>query len=251
MRPYTDIEQSRLGTMTQAEKAKRFDEALKLAKEQHQYPWVRSSKDVLEEIFPELRESDDEKIRKWLIGTIKQIPDDSIEWETICKSDVLAWLDRPSEEKPDDKFEPKFKDGDVLYDGRNACIFRKKMEDDDAIWVDTYCGINSDGMFNVNDEDECWCLACDCVPATKEQRDLLFQKMKEAGYEWDADKKELEKIEDEEYDGEDYGIDGLWHAKNILEKTLGKVSGYQTDDGILDHKCAIAAVKKLYKQESA
>ena len=33
------------------------------------------------------------------------------------------------------------------------------------------------------------------VPATKEQRDLLFQKMKEAGYEWDANKKELKKIE--------------------------------------------------------
>lgn len=32
-------------------------------------------------------------------------------------------------------------------------------------------------------------------PATKEQRDLLFQKMKEAGYEWDADKKELKKVE--------------------------------------------------------
>ena len=32
-------------------------------------------------------------------------------------------------------------------------------------------------------------------PATKEQRDLLFQKMKEAGYEWDAEKKELKKIE--------------------------------------------------------
>ena len=33
------------------------------------------------------------------------------------------------------------------------------------------------------------------VPATKEQRDLLFQKMKEAGYEWNAKKKELKKIE--------------------------------------------------------
>lgn len=34
------------------------------------------------------------------------------------------------------------------------------------------------------------------VPATKEQRDLLFKKMHEVGYEWDADKKELKKIED-------------------------------------------------------
>lgn len=32
-------------------------------------------------------------------------------------------------------------------------------------------------------------------PATKEQRDILFQKMKVAGYEWDAEKKELKKIE--------------------------------------------------------
>lgn len=33
------------------------------------------------------------------------------------------------------------------------------------------------------------------VPATKDQRDFLFSKMKEAGYEWDAEKKELRKIE--------------------------------------------------------
>lgn len=32
-------------------------------------------------------------------------------------------------------------------------------------------------------------------PATKEQRDLLFSKMKEAGYEWDSEKKKLMKIE--------------------------------------------------------
>ena len=75
--------------------------------------------------------------------------------------------------------------------------------------------------------------------------------MKEAGYEWDAEKKELKKIEDEEYNGEDYGIDSLFHAQRILEKTLGKVGGYQTDDGILSHKCAITAVKKLYKQKPA
>ena len=31
-------------------------------------------------------------------------------------------------------------------------------------------------------------------PATKEQRDLLFQKMNEAGYEWDAEHKQLKKI---------------------------------------------------------
>lgn len=124
-------------------------------------------------------------------------------------------------------------------------------------------------------------------PATKEQRELLFSKMKEAGYEWDADKKELKNVEqktnkyegycegcnnfkgcvtcvdgdqwahynedvnNEDADDEDYGIDGLWHAQTILEKTLGTVDGYETDDGILEHKCAISAVKKLREQKSA
>jgi hypothetical protein len=89
------------------------------------------------------------------------------------------------------------------------------------------------------------------VPSTKEQHDTLFAKIEEAGYEWDAEKKELKKVEDEEYNGEDYGIDSLFHAQRILEKTLGRVEGYQTDDGILSHKCAITAVKKLYEQRPA
>jgi len=49
--------------------------------------------------------------------------------------------------------------------------------------------------------------------------------------------------------GEDYGIDALWHAQRILEKTLGEVNGYQSDDGILEHKCAISAIKELYKRK--
>jgi len=76
--------------------------------------------------------------------------------------------------------------------------------------------------------------------------------MKEAGYEWDAEKKELKKMEQEQMglpNGKDYGIDGLYHAVRILEKTLGEVEGYQSDDGILEHRCAIEAVKRLYYQK--
>lgn len=49
--------------------------------------------------------------------------------------------------------------------------------------------------------------------------------------------------------GQDYGIDGLYAAIDILTKTLGEVDGYQSDDGILEHKCAISAVKELSKQQ--
>ena len=53
-----------------------------------------------------------------------------------------------------------------------------------------------------------------------------------------------------EVDGEDYGIDGIWHAVEILKRTLGLVEGYQSDDGILEHKAAITAVEKLKEQKS-
>jgi len=61
--------------------------------------------------------------------------------------------------------------------------------------------------------------------------------------------KQCEQKPVELYNGDDYGIDGLWHAQRILEKTLGKVDGYQSDDGILEHKCAISAVNELSKQK--
>ena len=50
----------------------------------------------------------------------------------------------------------------------------------------------------VNDDFSDKGTCCICInnlkPATKEQRDLLFQKMKEAGYEWDTNNKELKKM---------------------------------------------------------
>lgn len=60
-----------------------------------------------------------------------------------------------------------------------------------------YCYYNI--MYSYFEPDsETGCLAPneeDVKPATKEQRDLLFQKMKESGYEWDAVKKQLKEIE--------------------------------------------------------
>lgn len=144
------------------------------------------------------------------------------------------------------------KDGDVLavdpiegYSSPFVCIY-KRQNQEDSVDFDSHCFVAFDGKFYIGEKGHS---TEDIHPATKEQRDLLFQKMEEAGYEWDAEKKELKKIEDEEYNGDDYGIDGLWHAQRILEKTLGSVDGYQSDDGILEHKAAITAVKKLYEQK--
>ena len=85
------------------------------------------------------------------------------------------------------------KDGDVLACGDKVTdcpfIFHNLTEE---LNLRSYCGVNTLCQFQVNDENGGnWCDSDEVRPATKEQRELLFQKMKEAGYEWDAKKKEL------------------------------------------------------------
>ena len=84
------------------------------------------------------------------------------------------------------------KDGDVLsYKGGQWIFIFKKNEKEHKI---AYHALTSDRGFSVN--DVAFTIFEDAIdPATKEQRDLLFQKMKDAGYEWHAEKKELKKIE--------------------------------------------------------
>ena len=97
-------------------------------------------------------------------------------------------------------------------------------------------------------EEEAYSLSTDI----RDDEDRIKLKNMQKALAWLEKQKPVEhSSEDENYNGEDYGIDGLWHAQKILEETLGKVDGYQTDDGILEHKCAIAAVNKLYEQKPA
>lgn len=86
------------------------------------------------------------------------------------------------------------KEGDVLADGNLPFLF-KKIDANKHSYA--YCGISVDDGFKIESDGEHseWTWMQDIKLATKEQRDLLFAKMKEAGYEWDADKKKLKKIE--------------------------------------------------------
>ena len=87
------------------------------------------------------------------------------------------------------------KDGDVLAtDNGWTCIFKAF----DGCVFSSYCFMDSQKWF-CEFGSEAHTLDSringNIHPATKEQRDLLFQKMKEAGYQWDANKKELRKIQ--------------------------------------------------------
>ena len=84
------------------------------------------------------------------------------------------------------------KDGDVLVNGSNIFIFhfinnRRLMG---------YCHVNMDdgNFYNDIGKNECFCtIDAPVTPATKEQRDALMKAMNDAGYEWNAEKKELKK----------------------------------------------------------
>ena len=82
------------------------------------------------------------------------------------------------------------KDGDVL--AMHAWAFIYNGNRGGGSCPGCYCGINTLGNFKVGVEHH-W-TGKPVFPATKEQRDTLFAKMKEAGYAFDFEKKELKKL---------------------------------------------------------
>lgn len=113
------------------------------------------------------------------------------------------------------------KDGDVLSyrDGQWIFIYKKQVDDNSFHYYSLYSTIHQD----LTIDDSAFTLLIDViVPATKAQRDLLFQKMHEAGYEWDSEKKQPRKIEQKPAENEELtefdkavGVSiGTWNPKS-------------------------------------
>lgn len=216
--------------------------------------------DDIIDIFPELTESEDERIRKAIKKALQVRCDGSriISDEPVTLEEAIAWLEKQGEHKPFDyenaniqqkdfalKVKPKFKVGDWILN--DVCFPMQIASIKDGMYIFTEGDAMSvsfvdehlhlwsiqdaedgDVLINWNNttfifraiEDEtvkfhiAYNEKWDTIktpstklshlglpepqfefhPAAKEQRDLLFSKMKEAGYEWDSKKKELKKI---------------------------------------------------------
>ena len=83
--------------MTYEEK---YNAALEWAKEV--YPHTKGrEREELEHFFPELVESEDERIRKWLYDYFGSIGEGSWLHERYCsRKEILAWLEKQKEQKP-------------------------------------------------------------------------------------------------------------------------------------------------------
>ena len=80
------------------EKAERYDEAIKVATDikTGNATYIKDGTLVIDAVFPELAESEDERIRKWLIHYFTEVCDNVSEKE---KKGILAWLEKQGEQK--------------------------------------------------------------------------------------------------------------------------------------------------------
>ena len=122
------------------------------------------------------------------------------------------------------------KDGDVLAcESGWTCIFKALVNDET---FSSYCFMDNTKWL-CETGSECHTLKEEFVksyngkiyPATKEQRNLLFEKMREAGYVWDAEKKELKKIKQKPDSG------GFWEGYDTAkEKFEQKPAEWSEED---------------------
>lgn len=188
----------------------KYEEALKKAEQWYNVgDATETDKALLEQMFPELKEPKF-KVDNYIIS--KNNPD--IIYKIICvginelnkhdyvcehvgrQKEYIGKIYNIAQDKVDSNFIlwtiKNAKAGDVLATDDGVCIFDGTLEE--GKYPFAYCGITKRGFdfYNVRlpfSRDK------NIHPATKEQRDAIFTKMKEEGYEWDAERLEPMKTE--------------------------------------------------------
>lgn len=121
-----------------------------------------------------------------IIECTKDFADVDLEFSCLSTrvNNIRSWTIQDAKDS-DILVHSSFMFGDFIFIYNNTSILQ------------AYCYYSNESDRFVMEDKEHLCLwnMQEVKPATKEQRDLLFAKMKEAGYEWDANKKELKKIE--------------------------------------------------------
>ena len=84
---------------------RKYKEALEKARQLCLYPTTKPFISDLQNLFPELRESDDERIRKSLLDYLHTLPN-HFSHNGGLVTDWIAWLEKQGEQKPANKTEP-------------------------------------------------------------------------------------------------------------------------------------------------
>lgn len=141
------------------------------------------------------------------------------------------------------------RDGDVLYSPCSELLWIFKTKDTG------YCSCNLYNNIGSICTDRQIITPIDAIPATKSQRDTLFAKMKESGYEWDDEKKELKKIEQQSAWMEEdirniQDIDSvLFYDKDLPEDTCMRLRNWL--QSLKPNKDMIEALRTEYEKGRA
>ena len=100
-----------------------------------------------------------------------------------------------------EKFEPK--DGDVVFSGSSLISIFKEMTSDTSLAA--YAALSKGEL---KEEFEFWSTS-NIRPATEEEKQKLFDKLKEEGLAWDAEKKEIIKLKWKPVDHEKVYVAGF------------------------------------------
>lgn len=136
--------------LTIEEKAKRYDEVIKVIKDSRTHPnypgFIR-----VDELFPELKESKEEKIKREIIKIVQYYGTSLNFKHTVSEEDMVAWLEKQGEQpkgksaleaakeekvdnqncvKPTDKVKPKFKAKDWYVSEVDGKIHNMYYSDD-------------------------------------------------------------------------------------------------------------------------
>ena len=150
------------------------------------------------------------------------------------------------------------KDGDVLVCNINKaeiggdieklpnitptiCVYQNVVKDKDYIHI--YCSLYNGSSLVLSNSMYYNTFVYNIQPATKEQRDLLFEKMEEAGYEWDEEKKELKKIDKE------LEQDGFEAELNALLKKYEHLPKHELEDSLKFYLNVIREQKSKWTEE--
>lgn len=134
---------------------------------------------------------------KLKVGDSLQIPEGC---KAVIKDNVVVF------EKEEKEEVQEFKDGDVLVvvvNGKRHNAFIYKGSDVLGFHL-FYAGINADGNLLINDSSNGRWGNEILSYATEEEKQLLFDKMKEQGLRWNAEEKRVEKIRWRAKKGGDY-----------------------------------------------
>ena len=120
--------------MTIEEKAKAYDNALEVL-EKYKDAHIMLTYDLKVEMFPELAETEDERIRKWLIDWTKACENWSKQF-SVTREQVLAWLEK--HKNCEAEIEKAYKNSDEVqyrkgYEDGVASVKQEWSEEDNKI----------------------------------------------------------------------------------------------------------------------